>query len=135
LRSLHLALGVAAFALFVLTGQYMHWILDHLRGLPDGPRLMYRTSHIYLLWSALLNLVLGSYLRPAGTRRARGAQVVGSLLLLAGPILLTASFFLESNHADLVRPSARLAIQLALAGSALHAFASIGPREVDNPDA
>jgi hypothetical protein len=116
LRALHFGLGVAAFALFVLTGQYMHWILDHLRGMPDGPRLMYRTSHIYLLWSALLN------------------TLVGSLLLLAGPFLLTASFLLESEHADLFRPAARLAIQLALAGTVLHAVAArrardTGPRE------
>jgi hypothetical protein len=41
---------------------------DHLRGLDDTTRMLFRSTHIYLLFAALLNLALGLYLKaePAG---------------------------------------------------------------------
>ena len=118
LRRIHLIVGAAGLLAFVLTGQFMHWELDHLRGMADGPRLFYRTTHIYLMWSSALNLALGLFLvRPPGGAR-RLAQTASSIAVLAGPILICASFFLETYSPGLERPMSRYANLLAFAGMA-----------------
>jgi hypothetical protein len=128
IRTIHLIIGVLGLASFILTGQYMHWFHGHLREMADGPRLLYRSAHIYLLWSSLLNLLLGCYLSPLRNGSFRGAQLIAGLAILLGPLLLTASFFIESNNPGLARPIARLAIYLALAGGGLHAMSALGSR-------
>jgi hypothetical membrane protein len=105
---------------FLLTGQYMHWFLGHLAGLSDAPRMLYRSTHIYLMWSSLLNVALGLYLREFTVMLSRRAQLVGSLLILAGPFLLTAAFFIEPGLNGLERPFTRPAIITAFAGLLLH---------------
>ena len=127
LGRLHLLVGLLALAAFLLTGQYMDRALDHLRAMEDGPRMIYRSAHIYLLWSGLLNTTIGLYLQPAaGWRRA--VQASGSVLLLAGPPLLLAAFALEPALAGLDRPWARPAIYAALAGVLFHLLAHVGAR-------
>jgi hypothetical protein len=123
-RKLHLAVGLVGTLAFVLSGQYMHWAFDHLQGMPDGPRLFFVSSHIYLLWSSLLNLVLGCHLGHVGGRVVRKVQAAGSAALLAGPFLLGWSFFFERHGEGLARPAGRLAIFLALGGVLAHALAS-----------
>lgn len=122
LRKLHLLIGLAGVVAFVLTGQYMHWAHAHLEGMPDGPRLIFRSSHIYLLWASLLNLALGCYLPRSLTR---AAHLAGSVAVLLGPALLCWSFFFEPYGPELERPVGRLAIYLALGGMALHVIASL----------
>jgi hypothetical protein len=104
---------------FLLTGQYMHWHL-HVHGMPDGPRLMYRSAHIYLLWASLLNIAFSAQSFSANTRRMMYLQVFASVMLAATPTLVLASFLLESANQDLTRPFARLAIYCGLAGVLLH---------------
>ena len=120
LRMVHIVLGVVGVVVVVLTGQYMDQVLSHLRHMPDGPRLLYRTAHIYFLWSSLLNLVLGCYGRFSTRPALRWLQGMASLAVLAGPPLLLYSFFVESAVTDLTRPQARLAIYLAFGGVLLH---------------
>ena len=60
-RRWHLVVGFAALAAFLARGQYMDLAHDHLRGLEEATRLLFRSTHIYLLFSALLNVVLGLY--------------------------------------------------------------------------
>ena len=107
----------------------MHLAHDYLRGMADGPRLLYRSSHIYLLWSSLLNLLLGCYF----IRRTRGVaayvQMFASVAVLSGPILLAFSFLAESNAVDLSRPVARVAILLATVGVVVHALTTWLSRE------
>jgi len=101
LRTVHLVIGTLGFLTFVLTGQYMHWAHDHLHGMADGPRLLYRSSHIYLLWSSLLNVLLGCYLNPLRNGFLRAGQSIAGLAIIAGPFLLVTSFFAESNSPNL----------------------------------
>ena len=124
-RRLHLAVGAAALVAFALSGQYMDRAHDHLRGMPDAPRLLFRSAHIYLLFAALLNVVLGTYLRPASARWARALQGAGSAALLATPAMFGAAFFVEPWLDGLVRPWARPAIYLSLAGVLAHAVARL----------
>ena len=52
MRLLHLIFGVFIVVVFLLTGQYMHVYLNHMVGVPDGLRLLYRTRHIFILFSS-----------------------------------------------------------------------------------
>jgi len=125
LRVIHLVVGFAGLIAFVASGVYMAWVHAGLQGMPDGPRLFYRSAHIYLLWGALLNLLLGCYLARLERGVLRHVQSLGSLLILAGPFMLAASFFAERHNPELDRPVGQLAIFLALGGVALHAVAEL----------
>ena len=124
LRRFHLLIAVAGIVAFLLTGQYMDRVHDHLQGMPDGPRLFYRSAHIYLLWSSLLNLEIGSYFVERTSTWARRAQFVGSMLVQMGPFLLGYSFFFETHNENLTREVARIAIYTSAAGAILHAVSS-----------
>lgn len=74
--------GVAA---FLATGLYMDRFHGHLRGYDDAVRMLFRSTHVYLLLSAVVNVVFGLHLRPAESRPRRALQALGSAALLAGP--------------------------------------------------
>ncbi len=120
LRRLHLAIGVLGLMAFILSGQYMHWVHGHLRGVPDGPRLFMRSAHIYLMWSSSLNLVLGCYFSWPASRPWRAVQALASLLVLAAPVLLGVSFIFEPYGPSLMRPLGAWATILALVGVLVH---------------
>jgi hypothetical protein len=124
LKPLHLIVGVAGIVAFVLTGQYMGIFLKGLAEMPDGPRLLYRSAHLYLMWSSLLNLVVGFYFVTAASQGARVAQAIASAMLLAGPPLMLAAFFIESPINDLDRVLSHWANYFALAGTILHVVSS-----------
>jgi hypothetical protein len=123
LRGVHLAAGLLLLVVFLGTGQYMDRVHDHLRGMDDATRLLFRSSHIYLLWSGLLNLALGLYLEPRPGRAAQGAQLVGSALILASAALLVGAFFVEPLGAGLARPLTRPAVYAVFAGGLHHLLA------------
>jgi len=128
LRVLHLIVGVAGLIAFMASGLYMVWVHAGLQGMADGPRLFFRSAHIYLLWGALLNLALGCYLARLERGVLRHVQSLGSLLILAGPFMLGVSFFAEQHTPELDRPVGQLAIFLALGGALLHAVSTLGAR-------
>ena len=118
-----MTVGMVALVGFILTGQYMDRVHDHLTGMPDGPRLLYRSAHIYLLFAALLNLLLGAYLRLADHRAVRVVQQAASVVLLTLPVLFTVAFFREPALAGLERPWARPAIYMSVAAVLAHVLA------------
>jgi hypothetical protein len=119
MRWLHLAVGIAGVVGFLGTGQYMDKVHDHLRSMDDARRLLFRSTHLYLLFTSLVNLALGLYLQPAlGWRR--WVRRVGSALLLATPFLAAAGFFTEPWLSGLDRPYSRWAAYCCLAGMLLH---------------
>ena len=148
LRRLHLLVGLAAVVLFLLTGLHMHFRYDHLRGMTDASRLLFRSTHIYLLFSGLLNLALGLYLpvpeagggAAGGTAEGQGTagwsmlRDAGSVLILIGPLLFLAGFLREPFLGALARPFSRPAIYAALAGMALHWLASLRDDRLATPD-
>jgi hypothetical protein len=123
LRRLHLMLGLLALIAFALTGQYMDRVHDHLRDMEAAPRLLFRSAHIYLLFSGLLNCVLGLARGPETAPWRRGTAIAGSLCLLATPPLFLLGFFRESWMEGLNRPYCRLAVYLSLAGVLFHLLA------------
>jgi hypothetical protein len=120
MRRLHLVVGLAGVAVFLATGQYMDRAHDHFRDMDDTRRLLFRSTHIYLLLASLLNLSLGLYLSDAGPGWRRWAQRAGSALVLLAPPLLVAGFATEPWLSGLDRPYSRPALYGALAGMVLH---------------
>ncbi len=95
LRMAHLVVGAVAIVAFLITGQIMGRLDPPVAEMEWAERLLFRSRHIYLLASGLVNLALGvHYLLPAGAAR-RGAAVTGSLLALASALLLFFAFFAE----------------------------------------
>lgn len=110
LRKAHLIVGILGLLAFVLQGQYMDLALAHLVGMADAPRMLFRSSHIYLLLVALLNVVMGVYMRGDIRFLIPELQVVVSVVVLAAPFALLVGFFLEPRLADLMRPYTRPAL-------------------------
>jgi hypothetical protein len=90
---------------------------------------MFRSAHIYVLYGALLNVLLGAYLQPLGSRLARRLQLLGTISVLVVPALLLVSFLAESRNASLSRPIAVTGIYLSLLGVTLHLFAARANRQ------
>jgi hypothetical protein len=120
----HLWVGLLFVAVFLLTGLYMGQVLDHLRGLEDGPRMVFRSVHVYLMLAALMNVALGLYLRPLSGAIARTLQVAGSIPLLIAPALLLQAFFSEPQLTELARPYTEPALYGLIGGTALHLLAA-----------
>ena len=122
MRWLHLAVGIVGIAGFLLTGQYMDRVHDHLRGMDDARRLLFRSTHIYLLFCSLVNLALGLYFRPgAGWRH--WIRLAGSLLVLTAPFVQAIGFFTEPWLSGLERPYTGPAIYACYGGMLLHLIA------------
>ena len=98
MRRVHLAFGIVALVAFAFTGRVMRAHIPPLEQLGDNVRLMYRSRHIYLLASAVANVLLGIYFVPGRSAMKRGLQKAGSVMFLAAPVLLCAAFFAEANH-------------------------------------
>ena len=131
MRWVHLTVGIAGVIGFLATGQYMDKVHDHLRGMDDARRLLFRSTHLYLLFGSLLNLALGLYLSPARGWR-RWVRFVGSWLVVTTPFFAAAGFFVEPWLSDLDRPYTRPAAYGALAGMLLHLICW-RPRGVTHP--
>lgn len=125
MKRFHLIFGFAVILIFLLTGQYMDKFLQHLVDMPDGPRLLYRSRHIYILMSGLLNLGIGTYFKYGATRQLKLLQVLGSALILIATVLFVFAFFTEARLSGLETPWSRQGIYLLAIGTLLHFFGGL----------
>ena len=132
MKRFHLIFGLVVLVVFLLTGQYMDRFHQHLMYMTDGPRMLYRTRHIFILMSGLLHLGIGSYfIYRQGTAR-RALQIVGSILITVASILFTIAFFYEPRlKADLYAPLSLLGMILIAVGALLHLFSGVGKRHAN----
>ncbi|MFK7974912.1 MAG: hypothetical protein AB8C02_02190 [Halioglobus sp.] len=74
--------------------------------LPDGERMMYRTSHLYLMLVCVINILWAASFRSTENQPQwqRLLQRLISLVFLVAPVLVGASFFFESSDPQLERP-------------------------------
>lgn len=81
MKRFHVVFGLAVLVVFLLTGQYMDRYHNHLEFMADGPRMLYRSRHIFILLAGLLHVGIGTYFssRPTATRRV--LQIIGSILI------------------------------------------------------
>ena len=125
---IHLLAGITGLLAFLATGLFMDRSLNHLVGMADAPRALYRSAHIYLLFAALVNMGLGAYLTLRHSRWVRGVQYLGSALLLPPIGMFLYGFIVETPLAQIERPVIREGIYLCLAGILVHVVASFGNR-------
>ncbi|MCB9495314.1 MAG: hypothetical protein H6686_00305 [Fibrobacteria bacterium] len=114
--TIHLVWGTIFLVVFLATGWYMKTGFPALYHGDDAVRLLYRSSHIYILLSALLNLSLYRR-RPrifGGVRKA--VDAAASLLLLASSLLFLRGFVLEAATMNLHRPATFWGVVSVLSG-------------------
>ena len=104
LKRLHFGVGVVGIIIFLMTGQYMYHWHAHLDGMADGPRMLFRSAHIYFLLTSVINLVVGFYMTPDALRHKNVLQVIISILILLAPVLVLVGFFVEPHLKELSRP-------------------------------
>jgi hypothetical protein len=117
---LHLIVGLVSILAFLASGQYMDLRYDHLHDMDNTTRMLFRSTHIYLLFAALLNTALGMYIVDAAPGWRRWLQRAGSVLILIAPPLLVTAFLIEPWLTGLDRPYSRPAVYGAGAGIVLH---------------
>ena len=110
---------------FLLTGQYMDKFYNHLHGMPDAPRLLYRTRHIFILLAGLLNLTIGAYFTYRTEPWQRTIQLLGSLLIFTASVLFMIAFFYEPGLVNLHTPLTHWGTYTIATGAILHVVSGI----------
>lgn len=113
LPRLHLVVGLLALLIFLVTGQLM----ERHYGVPameSSARAIYRSSHLYIFYAAAFNVAIGLYYRPVA--RPGLLAWLNGILVMASPIILIASFFVEAKLAHLDRTGVFLGAILILVG-------------------
>jgi hypothetical protein len=125
MKRFHLIFGLVVLVVFLLTGQYMDRFHEHLMYTPDGPRMLYRTRHIFILMSGLLHLGIGSYFLSRSQAWRRALQILGSLLITIAPVLFTIGFFYEPKLDDLHAPLSKIGVIIMAVGALLHVVSGV----------
>jgi magnesium-transporting ATPase (P-type) len=129
MKRFHLIFGVTVVIVFLLTGQYMDRYLNHLEGMADGPRMLYRTRHIFILLAGLLNLGLSAYFSFRTTQAGRVMQMIGSTLIVLATALFVVAFIYEPKMNALETPFSHRAMYSIFAGTLLHVLSGIAGRQ------
>ena len=129
MRRFHLIFGLTVLVVFLLTGQYMDRVHSHLMYMPDGPRMLYRTRHIFILMSGLLHVGIGTYFTLRLTRARRILQMIGSVLITAATLSFVIAFFYEPHLEGLHTPLSLAGTITISTGTLLHLFSGIGRGE------
>ena len=88
-------------------------------------RLLYRSTHIYILGAGLVNMGIGSYYVARIGRWQRVVQMIGSVFIIIPPVLLLLAFFTEPLLTHLQRPYTRPAIIMLAIGTLLHLISAV----------
>ena len=120
MKWVHLVFGVLLFFVFTTTGSYMRADFPDKEAIPQELRLLMRSRHIYILFSALIHLALGIYmqLRPEIGRKI--LQWAGSGFLFASSGLLVWAFVVETYSLQHFSDLSGFGIYTSLAGVFLH---------------
>ena len=127
MRTVHLAVGALTVVVFLGTGQLLRHHTPPMASLSDATRLLYRSRHIYILASGLVNLMLGLYMQRQAAGWRATVRAVGSGLVLASAPLLMAAFALEPRlgfQPEMNWSSSGL--YALFGGSVLHAASGVG---------
>jgi hypothetical protein len=130
MKRFHLIFGVVLLMAFLLTGLYMDRFLEHLRNMPDGPRMLYRTRHIFILFSGLLHLAIGTYFTYRADARRRTLQIVGTVLATVASVLFIIAFFYEPQLTHLYAPLSKAGVITITIGALLHALSGVKENEI-----
>jgi hypothetical protein len=121
----HLIIGTIFIGLFLLTGGYMNLNFPELYGGREEVRMMFRSTHIYILMSALINLMAGNYLTASLNTSFLPLKKLASLLILASPILFFFGFIYEPPEYLIERPFSYWGVISLFVGVLLHTILNI----------
>ena len=128
LRTAHLVVGGIAVVAFLVTGYLMGGHQPPVAAMDWDDRLLFRSRHIYILFGALVNLAIGiHYVLPDQPVR-RWLSITGSLLLLAGVIMLFFAFFYEPMAGRDPGPMSSLGLFALFGGSLSYVLSNLGRR-------
>jgi hypothetical protein len=116
---IHRYYGLIIIVVFLGTGQFMRHHHPPMSDLADSMRVLFRSAHIYLLMSGLLNFAFGT----SNIQKEDIGSRIGSILLFIAPTLILAGFFLESPLTEIDRPITAWGIYLVFAGSLIRSLA------------
>ena len=125
MKRLHLVAGVATLIAFLLTGQYMDYLEVRTNALGETARVMFRSRHIYLLLAGLVNVGVGAYFGYRARGWRRGLQLLGSVMVVAAPVLMIVAFFAEPGEPGLKRHFTLPAVVILSVGTLLHALSGM----------
>jgi hypothetical protein len=125
----HLIFGLLLFVVFLITGQYMRADFPDKDAIDQTLRVLMRSRHIYILFSALIHIGLGVYFIPRAFAWRRNVQYAGSALLLLSSVLLVSAFIRETYTLAAYSDLSRFGIYTSLAGVAFHLIAALGERQ------
>ncbi len=126
---IHVILGLVFLGTFLCTGVYMKLNFPGLYEENETMRMMYRSTHIYLLMSSLINIALGSYFVPANSGVRMYGQVLASILLLVSPVLMLLAFVVEPAQMAIERPYSFWGVLFLVIGVNLHMLLRLGTRQ------
>ena len=121
---LHLIFGLLLFVVFLITGQYMRADFPDKEAIDQSLRLLMRSRHIYILFSAFIHIGLGLYFIPRAEKWRKTLQYGGSIVLMASSILLVVAFIQETYAFRAFSELSRFGIYTSLAGVGLHLLAA-----------
>lgn len=125
LGKIHFYLGITMVIIFILTGQYMHHNFDHLKGMEQMNRALFRAGHLYILLFGLIHIALGAYFKTFQNALFRKIQWIGSTVLFIASFLVIYGFFTELPTEQIERPLTRISLYLVLLGVSIHGFISL----------
>jgi hypothetical protein len=122
----HLIFGFVLFAAFTITGQYMRADFPDKDMISPELRVLMRSRHIYIFFSALIHIIMGVYLSMRPRRWQRLLQYSGSAMLTVSSSLLLWAFIVESYELHSYSDLSRYGIFASLVGIGLHIFGGLG---------
>ena len=131
MKRTHLIIGIAIFVVFAITGKYMRVDFPDKELIGQDLRLLMRSRHIYILFNALIHLVLGTYLALNPRLWQKITQIAGSIALTAASIFLIYAWYVETYQLAHFSDLSREGIYLSLAAVVLHV---IGGFSLERPN-
>lgn len=125
----HLIFGILLFVIFTVTYRFMRVDFPDKDAIDQFLRVLMHSRHIYILFSALIHIVLGVYLqlRPQAWRKF--VQMAGSLSLVVASVLFVYAWRVETYDLQQFSDLSRWGIYPTLAGVGLHLVGGLSRRK------
>lgn len=130
MKWVHITFGLLLFVVFTQTGAFMRADFPDKDAISQELRILMRSRHIYILFSSLIHIALGTYLIIDADVRRRIIQYLGSAVLFASSLLLVWAFISETYSVLGYSALSRNGIYLSLAGVGLHLLGGLTRRRI-----
>ena len=128
MKWVHLVFGIVLFFVFTTTGEYMRADFPDKDAIPQELRVLMRSRHIYILFSALIHMALGIYLQMRPETGRKILQSAGSVSLFVASGLLVWAFVVETYSIKGFSDFSRFGIYTSAIGLGLHLLGGITRR-------